>query len=86
MANEVLTAISRNEEELGRLLYEESQLMTYYSDLEYAMDEGLEKGREEKLKEAIERAGNALAEGIPIDIIHKLTGLDLEMIKSLKGK
>ena len=87
MASEVLMTISRDEEERERLLYEESQLMAYYSDLEYAIDEGIEKGREgrreEELKEAIERARNALAEGIQVDIIHKLTGLDLETIKSL---
>jgi hypothetical protein len=40
-------------------------------------EEGREEGREETAK-------NALAEGLPVEIIHKITGLDFETIKSLR--
>jgi hypothetical protein len=40
-------------------------------------EEGREEGREET-------ARNALAEGLPVEIIQKITGLDLEAIRSLQ--
>jgi len=40
------------------------------------------EGREEGLEIA---ARNALAKGLPIDVIHEITGLDLEAIKQLAG-
>jgi hypothetical protein len=44
-------------------------------------EEGREEGREER---DIEVAKNALAEGLPIEVIRKITGLDLKTIKSLR--
>jgi len=41
-------------------------------------EEGMEEGREEI-------ARNALAEGVSIEIIQKITGLDMDTIKSLKA-
>jgi len=46
---------------------------------EEGMEEGLEKGREEI-------ARNALSEGLPIDVIRKITGLDTETINKLALK
>ena len=43
-------------------------------------EEGMEKGRAEGLEEA---ARNALAKGIPLETIHEITGLDMEIIRSL---
>ena len=88
MASEVLMTISRDEEERERLLYEESQLMAYYSDLEYAIDEGLQKGEAIGLekgeqKKSKEIARKLKARGQPLDEIVEDTGLDLETIKSL---
>ena len=84
MASEVLMTISRDEEERERLLYEESQLMAYYSDLEYAIDEGLEKGEAIGLeKKSKEIARRMKARGRPLDEILEDTGLDLETVKSL---
>jgi hypothetical protein len=40
-------------------------------------EEGREEGREET-------ARNALAEGLPVEIIQKITGLDFETIRSLR--
>ena len=56
-------------------------------------EEGREEGREEGLEEGLEKglekglgitARNALAQGIPIDTIKTITGLDAETIKSLR--
>ena len=49
-----------------------------------------EEEREEALQEGqeaatLEIARNALAEGLPIEVIQKITGLDLEAIKQLAG-
>jgi len=48
---------------------------------EEGKEEGLEKGREGGLEQA---ARNALAEGAPIEFVQKITGLDIEKIKSLR--
>ena len=42
-------------------------------------EEGLEVGRKEKL----EIARNALAKGLTAELVHEITGLDIETIKSL---
>jgi hypothetical protein len=47
---------------------------------EEGLEEGLEKGQEKK---AMEIARNALAKGLSIEVIHDITGLDLETIKRL---
>jgi hypothetical protein len=46
-------------------------------------EEGLEEGME-KSREDIAR--NALIKGLPLDVIHDITGLDIETIKSLEKK
>jgi predicted transposase/invertase (TIGR01784 family) len=43
---------------------------------EEGLEEGLEKGREEI-------ARNALAKGLPLDIIREITGLDLATIRNI---
>ena len=54
-------------------------------------EEGLEKGREEGLEKGKETttaniAKTALAEGLPVDIIRKITGLDTESIRNLGNR
>jgi predicted transposase/invertase (TIGR01784 family) len=44
-------------------------------------EEGMEKGREEGREET---ARNALAQGLSIEIVQKITGLDMETVKSLQ--
>lgn len=47
----------------------------------------LEKGRKEGKKEGmIDAAKNALSEGLAVDIIKKITGLDEEIIIALKNE
>jgi hypothetical protein len=48
---------------------------------EEGYEKGIEKGREDEREEI---ARNALAKGIPLNIIHDITGLDLETIKNLQ--
>jgi predicted transposase/invertase (TIGR01784 family) len=43
---------------------------------------GIEKGREKGMEEGIElTARNALAKGISIDIVHAITGFDINVLK-----
>ena len=51
--------------------------------LERGMDEGLEKGMEER---DMAIAKNALAKGLPLELIHDLTGLDMETITGLQAQ
>jgi predicted transposase YdaD len=57
---------------------EEAKEVWYEEGLEKGLEKGIEKGREEIAK-------NALAEGLPIETIRKITGLDIETIKNLNG-
>ena len=50
---------------------------------EEGREEGMEKGRE-KEREAV--AQNALAKGLPLDLIHDITGLDKKTIEGLGSK
>jgi hypothetical protein len=47
----------------------------------FAREEGREEGREDIAR----NARNALAEGVPMELIHKITGLDMEAISRIKG-
>jgi dynactin complex subunit len=50
--------------------------------LEDVADAAREEGREEEREEI---ARNALAKGMPLELIHEITGLDMETIKSLQA-
>jgi predicted transposase/invertase (TIGR01784 family) len=67
----------------ARIRYEERQkyLHDEASAMEWAMDNGLEKGERRK---ALEIAKNLLKEGLAIDLISKATGLSEKEILSLK--
>ena len=61
-------------------------LAAYYEDgREDGIVQGIVKGREEGREESCEQiARNALAKGISPDMVHEITGLDLETILSFK--
>jgi predicted transposase/invertase (TIGR01784 family) len=59
-----------------------NMLLTEWN-LEDALEVEREEGREEGLEEA---ARNALAKGLPLDMIGEITGLDMETIKSFAGQ
>ena len=46
-------------------------------------EEALEEGR---AKERLETARNALAEGLPLQTVQKITGLDMETLKNLAAQ
>jgi len=53
---------------------------------EEGMEMGTERGMEQGMKQGMEEAArNALAKGLPIEIIHDITGLDIETIERLAG-
>ena len=78
MASEVLINVSRDEIERARLLSELKYELDTQSNLVHAKREGLKEGRE-----AVAR--NALAKGLSLELIHDITGLDIEAIKSLQA-
>jgi len=54
---------------------------------EEGMEDGLEKGREEGMEKGREEtARNALSQGLSVDIVQKITGLDMEAIVKIKEK
>ena len=56
--------------------WEDAKQVWFEEGKEEGLEKGLEKGREEI-------ARNALAEGLSIEFVKKITGLDVETIKSL---
>ena len=64
--------------------WDDAMAVRYEEGLEDGLEKGMEKGREEGLAEGREEiARNALAEGVSMEIIQKITGLDIETIKNL---
>jgi predicted transposase YdaD len=47
------------------------------------LEDGLEKGREERRRQQWETARNALAEGLSPDLVRKITGLSPQEIAAL---
>ena len=53
---------------------------------EEAWEEGRKEGREEGWRERkIQIAQTALEEGLPVEVIQKITGLDLDAIKDIQA-
>ena len=46
-------------------------------------EEGLGRGREEGREQT---ARNALSKGLPLEVVHEITGLDIEVIKGLRAE
>ena len=55
---------------------EDALAVRYEEGREEGREEGMERGREDT-------ARNALAKGVPLELIHDITGLDIEIIKNL---
>ncbi|MGG0824161.1 Rpn family recombination-promoting nuclease/putative transposase [Paenibacillus turicensis] len=71
----------------ARIRYEERQkyLHDEASAMEWAMDNGLEKGKQQgERQKALEIAKNLLKEGLAIDLVSKATGISEKEIMSLK--
>ena len=76
MANQVLMTISKDEHESARLLSE----YKYQVDMQSKLVTAKREGKLERDKEILKNARDALVEGIPVEIIKKITGLDIETI------
>ena len=50
--------------------------------LERGIEKGIERGRDEGREDI---ARNALAKGVPLELIHDITGLDMDTIKNLSS-
>ena len=88
MASEVLITVSKDEIERARLLSEYKYQVDTQSKIVYAkrqgIKEGMEKGEKRGTAKAYEDiARKALAEGVSIELIQKITGLDKAAIKNL---
>ena len=63
---------------------EEALAVRYEEGMERGREEGIEQGMERGIEQGLEQtARNALAEGVPVELVQKITGLDLETIKAL---
>jgi predicted transposase/invertase (TIGR01784 family) len=92
MAGELLMSVSQDERERARLRSRRMFQTDLASDMATSRDigiaqglkEGMEKGMEKGRKEGREEiARNAIMNGLSIDVIHTITGLDMDTIKKL---
>jgi predicted transposase/invertase (TIGR01784 family) len=84
----VLDYISQTKQE--RMLYEDRQraLITYNSNIDGAREEGILKGRlegklEGKIEGKLEIARSMLKEGLDINLVSKISGIEIQQLKSL---
>ena len=86
-ADRALKKIERDREKRARAIFWDNQRLVRNSDMHAAKEEGLLQGRQEGRQEGRtasreEIARNALAEGASIEFVQKITGLDIDTIKS----
>ena len=81
------SAINKAYERLNLVTQDKEFMRNYHlrqmamSDWTTGINTAIEKGA---MQSKIEIARNSLNEGLPIETIHKITGLDIETIQSLK--
>ena len=80
-ADRALDKIARDREKWARWLFWDNQRLVYNSDMRAAREKGIALGQE-KSREEIAR--KALAEGLSIEFVQKITGLSSEEIKGLR--
>ena len=94
MAGQMLLNISKDEEELARIISEYKYIVDLQSKTVNARREGLEQGRQEGLERGLEQgmkqgikqtAQNMLADGEPIEKIMRYTDLTRKEIESLRN-
>jgi len=90
-ADRALKKIERDREKRARAIFWDNQRLVYNSDMDAAKEKGRTEGRlegrqEGRMARQEEIARNALAEGLSIEFVHKITGLDLDTISNLTQK
>jgi len=78
-ADRALKKIERDREKRARAIFWDNQRLVRNSDIRAAKEEGLKEGSKTKQEEI---ARNALAEGASIEFVQKITGIDMDTIKS----
>ena len=81
-ANEKKYYLTQDWQERNLYLHRQLAIMDYNTGISYALEEGEQIGKEEK---AVEIARKALAEKLPVDVIQKITGLDIAVIQRLSS-
>jgi len=79
-ADRALKKIERDREKRARAIFWDNQRLVRNSDMRAAKEEGSMEGSKTKQEEI---ARNALAEGLSIEIVRKITGMDVDTIKKL---
>ena len=78
---ERLNFVSQDKEFLREYHLREMALSDWTTGINTAFEKGMEKGGMQK---QIEVAKNSLLEGLSVEVIQKITGLDMEIIQSIK--
>ena len=82
-ADRALKKIERDREKRARAIFWDNQRLVRNSDMHAAKEKGRQEGRMEgRTARQEEIARNALAEGASIEFIQKITGLNVDTIKS----
>ena len=71
--------VSQDKEFLREYHLREMALSDWTTGINTAFEEGMEKGKEIT-------ALNALAKGVPVELICEITGLDIDVLRSLQLK
>ncbi len=71
--------------------WDDALAVRFEEGIEQGMMQGMIQGREEGMIQGIEQgmektARNALEEGLPIDVIQKITGLDTDTIRHIQAE
>ena len=80
-ANERLNFVSQDQEFLRAYHMREMAMSDWTTGVNTATEKGILQGAMQKQHEI---AKNSLHEGLPVDLIQKITGLDIETIRSLQ--
>jgi len=84
---ERLDFVTQDKEFLREYHLREMALSDWTTGINTATEKGFEKGFEQGIERTqIQIAKNMLDEGMPIENIHKVTGLDIEAIQTLVAR
>ena len=84
-ADRALKKIERDQDKRARAIFWDNQRLVYNSDMDAAKEDGRQEGRQEgRMARQEEIARNALAEGLSIEFVQKITGLSSEEIDKLR--
>ena len=80
-AYERLNLVTQDKEFIRNYHLRQMAMSDWTTGINTATEKGIEQGA---MQSKIEIAKNSLNKGLPIELIHEITGLDMETIQSLK--